>query len=77
VETETRRVFTGCLAFDGTTFVAGQRTRTFEDQVQVSDVTTTLQHGRNGRVFDTRRGTERLILSSTLLSDACVPIAGA
>lgn len=77
VETETRRVFHGCVAFNGSEFVPGQRTETFEDQVEVSDVTTTVRHGRSGRVFDTTQSTERLTLSSALVSDVCVPITGA
>jgi hypothetical protein len=77
VEVTTHAEVSGCTAFDGTAFVAGVRTRTFEDQVQVSDITTTLQHGRSGRVFDTRQTTDRQVLSSTLLSDQCVPIASA
>jgi hypothetical protein len=74
VETQTHAEVSGCMAFNGTAFVPGRRTRTFADQVQMSDVTTTLQHGRNGRIFDTRASAERLTLSSTLVSDECLPI---
>jgi hypothetical protein len=73
-ETGTHQEVSGCLAFNGTTFVPGQRTRTFSDQYLVSEVTTTRQHGRHGAIFDTAAGTTRELQSSTLVSDQCVAI---
>jgi hypothetical protein len=74
IEAGTHAEVSGCMAFNGTIFVAGARTRTFNDQVQVTETTITKRHGHNGSVFDVSTGTQRDILSSTLVSDVCVPV---
>ena len=74
VEPGTHSEVSGCMAFNGTVFVAGRRTRTFNDQTQITDTTVTRQHGRNGKIFDTSTTTTRTLLTSTLVSDTCVPI---
>jgi hypothetical protein len=74
VESSTHVAFSGCVAFNGTTFVAGQRARTFADQILVTVTTTTLQHWHHGKVFDTSTVTTREIIASTLISDVCTPL---
>lgn len=71
---DTHVAFSGCTAFNGASFVPGARARTFADQVLVTVTTTTLQHGRHGKIFDTSTVTTREILSSTLISDVCTPL---
>jgi hypothetical protein len=74
VETGTHAEVSGCMAFNGTAFVAGRRTRTFDDQVLVTELTTTLRHGRHGPVYDTSTSTTRAMVASTLVSDQCVAL---
>jgi hypothetical protein len=64
----------GCTVGPAFPPVPGARTRTFLDVFLVTETTTTLQHGRAGKVFDTQTTTERQLLSSTLISDVCMPI---
>ena len=71
IETSTHEEISGCVAVDGTKFVPGRRSRTFVDQLEITMTTTTLQHGRNGKVFNTSTDTQTEILSSMLISDAC------
>ncbi len=74
VETTTHSEVSGCLAFDGTGFVPGRRTRTFQDQTRVTETTTTRRHGRQGAVFATSTTTQTEPLGSTLVSDDCVAL---
>jgi hypothetical protein len=74
IVTSTHTEVSGCMASNGTTFVPGRRERTFQDRVQVTQTTTTLRHGRNGKTFDTQTTSQSQPLSSTLVSDICVPI---
>jgi hypothetical protein len=74
VETSTHAEISGCMTFNGSEFVPGRRTRTFNDQTPVSETTVTLEHGRHGRVFDTSTSTTRGAVTPTLVSDECVAI---
>jgi len=74
VETTTHGEVSGCMAFNGSAFVPGRRTRTFEDQVMVTLTTATRRHGRQGAVIDTQTTSQSQILSSRLVSDVCQPI---
>ena len=71
---ETRVVFAGCMAFNGETFVTGQRTLTFNDQVLITVTTTVVRKWHDWKEGDTSTVTTREILSSTLISDVCVPL---
>jgi hypothetical protein len=72
-EDSTHVAFSGCNAFNGTTFVPGRRLLTFADVVLVTVTRTTRSYGRHGAVFDTSTATTRQLLSSTLISDGCEP----
>jgi Tol biopolymer transport system component len=74
VETSTHAEISGCMTFNGSQFVPGRRTRTFNDQTSVSETTTTLAHGRHGPVFDTSSSTTRGAVTSILVSDECAAI---
>ena len=67
-------MFAGCTASNGATFVTGQRTLTFHDQVLVTVTTTVVRKSHHGKVIDTSTVTTREILWSTLISDVCVPL---
>lgn len=71
---ETRLVFAGCTAFNGTTFVPGQRVLTFHDQVLITATTTVVRKWHQWKVVETSTVTTREILSSTLISDVCTPL---
>jgi hypothetical protein len=70
----TRTVFSGCTVGPSFPPIPGRREQTFRDVTLVTTTTTTLQHGRAGSVFDTQTTTDTQLLSSTLISDVCVPI---
>lgn len=72
-ETGTHQAFSGCVAFNGTEFVAGRRVRTFADTFLVTETTTTLQHGMRGAVFDTSVAEERALISSVEINSVCEP----
>jgi hypothetical protein len=74
VESTTHAEVSGCLAFDGTGFVPGRRTRTFQDEIRVTETTTTRRHGRQGAVFATSTTTRTEPLVSTLVADDCVAL---
>ena len=74
IECETVVELSGCVAFNGTSFVAGQRARTFDNQVLVTVTTTTVKKWHHGKVIDTSTVTTREILSSTLISDVCTAL---
>lgn len=61
----------GCIAFDGTKFVPGRRSRTFLDVLQVTDTTTTERHGHCGKIISSSTVTTTQIISRTLISDVC------
>ncbi len=71
-ETEMRRLVSGCLY--GPLAVPGRRERIFEDRYLVTVTTTTLQHGKEGKVYETRTETSRSLLGSQLVADTCVPV---
>jgi hypothetical protein len=73
-EQSTHTEVSGCAFGPTIPPIPGRRTRTFLDLFLVTETTTTLQHGRAGKVFDTQTTTERQLLSSTLLSDVCEPL---
>jgi hypothetical protein len=64
--------YSGCSY--GPTGQPGRRERTFDDTILVTANTTTLRHGREGAVYSTSTDVNRQIVSSTLLSDLCMPI---
>jgi hypothetical protein len=69
IETTTRTVFSGCVA--GPTGVPGRRTTVFEDTVQVTTMTTTMAHGRQGPVFSSDVSESRELLASREVSSVC------
>jgi hypothetical protein len=73
-EESTHTEISGCTVGPAFPPVPGVRSRTFLDVFLVTETTTTLQHGRAGRVFDTQTTSERQLLSSTLVSDVCEPL---
>lgn len=71
-ETSTHDEISGCLF--GPSSVPGRRARTFRDTFLVTESTTTLQHGRRGRVYDTSTAVSRELVSSVQIADVCQPI---
>jgi hypothetical protein len=70
VDTSTHQEFSGCLA-GPPPFRPGSRIRTFEDIDLVVTTTTTYQHGREGKIYDTQTSVERQRLSSREVSSVC------
>jgi hypothetical protein len=70
---ESHTEISGCTVGPSLPPIPG-RERTFVDTVLVTTTTTTLQHGRNGKVFDVQTATTRQVLTSRLISDVCVPL---
>jgi hypothetical protein len=69
-ETSTHDVFSGCVA-GPPPFKPGRRIRTFEDTYSIVTTTTTYQHGRNGKVYDTEITEQRQLVSSREISSTC------
>jgi hypothetical protein len=73
-EVSTHTETSGCVVGPSLPPIPGRRLRTFQDVFLVTETTTTLQHGRAGKVFDTQTTTDRQLVSSTLISDVCEPL---
>lgn len=71
-ETTTRTVYGGCNA--GPSGQPGRRVTTYDDTYLVTTTTTTYQHGRNGKVYDSSTSEERVLQSSVLVSQTCEPL---
>ena len=71
-ETSTIQMFSGCVA--GPTGQPGRRVTTYEDTYLVTTTTTTYQHGRNGKVYDSNTTEERQFMSRHLVSSVCEPL---
>ena len=71
-ETSTHDEISGCLF--GPSSVPGRRTRTFRDTFLVTVTTTSLQHGRHGKVYDTSAVSSRQLVSSVQIADVCEPV---
>ena len=67
--TSTHVAVSGCNY--GPTGIPSRRSRTFEDTFLVTATTTTLQHGRQGAVYDSSTETTRTLVSSVQISDVC------
>jgi hypothetical protein len=74
LEESTHTETSGCVVGPSLPPIPGRRVRTFQDVILVTETTTTLQHGRSGKVFDTRTTTQTQLVSSTLISDVCLPL---
>jgi len=73
-ETVTRQVYSGCVVGPFFPPRPGRRITTYEDTYLVTTTTTTYQHGRNGKVYDSTTTEERVLESSRLVSMVCEPI---
>jgi len=71
-ETTTHDEISGCLF--GPSSVPGRRARTFRDTFLVTESTTTLQHGRHGKVYDISTASSRELVSSVQIADVCTPL---
>jgi hypothetical protein len=71
-ETGTHTAFSGCLY--GPFRQPGRRLRTFEDTYLITETTTTYQHGKSGKLYDSHTETSRDLVSSRLVSDVCEPL---
>jgi hypothetical protein len=70
-ETQTHTAISGCLY--GPAAIPSRRERVFEDVYLVTTTTTTLQHGKEGPVYDSQTSSTRALQSSRLVSDTCLP----
>jgi hypothetical protein len=64
----------GCMTFDGTSFVPGRRTRSFSDTFVVTTTEMTRAHGRCGRIFESSTTQQQELASSVMTSDRCEAI---
>lgn len=71
-QTEPRTLTSGCLY--GPQSQPGRRSRIFEDTYLITTTTTTLQHGRNGRVYESWTEVTRELVESRQIADLCEPI---
>lgn len=70
-QTTTHIETSGCVAFNGSEFVPGRRSRTYSDTFLITATTTTYAHGKNGPVYDHTTDVTRTLQSSVLISDVC------
>ncbi|HEU4324671.1 MAG TPA: hypothetical protein VFS21_16120 [Roseiflexaceae bacterium] len=71
-ETQRRTMVSGCMY--GPQGVPGRRSRIFEDTYLITATTTTHQHGRHGRIYDSWTEVTRELVESRLVADLCEPI---
>jgi hypothetical protein len=73
-ETLTRVVYSGCVVGPFFPPQPGRRVTTYEDTYLVTTTTTTYQHGRHGKIYDSTTTVERVLESSRLVSSVCEPL---
>jgi hypothetical protein len=71
-QTSTHTAVSGCLY--GPNGLPGRRERVFEDTYLLTATTTTFQHGLAGIIYDHSTVVTRTLVSSTQISDTCVPL---